>query len=166
MSRSRGVKALFERMDADGSKQIDCEELRRALGEDKVSNEVIEMLFQKYDKNKDGYLNEKEIKKFFKENSLYLEICNENLMPICRKPAQPKGGVKGLFERIDKDGSNKIDCQELRAALGEDNVSSQLVRKLFEEYDTNHDGYLDLKEIKKFFKENKIYSDLCAENLK
>nr|CDS30423.1 expressed protein [Hymenolepis microstoma] len=90
MSRSKGVKALFERMDADGSKQIDCRELRRALGEDKVSNEVIEMLFQKYDKNKDGYLNEKEIKKFFKENSLYLELCNEHMLPTSNKSTSGK----------------------------------------------------------------------------
>ncbi|VUZ49136.1 unnamed protein product [Hymenolepis diminuta] len=166
MSRSRGVKALFERMDRDGSRKIDSIELRHALGEDNVSKEVIDKLFKKYDKNHDGVLDEKEIKKFFKDNNMYLELCNENLMPTPDRPSRSKGGVKGLFERIDKDGSNKIDCRELREALGEDNISSQLVRKLFDEYDKNHDGYLDLKELKKFFKDNKLYSDLCAENLK
>ncbi|KAM3172741.1 hypothetical protein ACTXT7_013921 [Hymenolepis weldensis] len=166
MSKSRGVKALFERMDCDGSKKIDSSELRRALGEDNVSKEVVERLFNKYDKNHDGVLDEKEIKRFFRDNNMYLELCNENLMPTPEKPSRSKGGIKALFARIDRDGSNKIDCRELREALGEDNISSQLVRKLFDEYDKNHDGYLDLKELKKFFQENKLYGDLCAENLK
>lgn len=66
---------------------------------------------------------------------------------------------------MDRDGSNKVDCKELREALGEDNISPQLINQLFTDYDKNKDGYLDLKELKTFFKQNKLYADLCAENM-
>ncbi|VUZ49134.1 unnamed protein product [Hymenolepis diminuta] len=80
-------------------------------------------------------------------------------------PARNKG-VKGLFEKIDQDGSEKIDCGELRRALGEDNINERLIEKLFLKYDKNRDGFLDRKELLEFFKQNSIYLSLCQENLK
>ncbi|KAM3172740.1 hypothetical protein ACTXT7_013920 [Hymenolepis weldensis] len=80
-------------------------------------------------------------------------------------PGRDKG-VKGLFEKIDQDGSETIDCGELRRALGEDNINEKLIEKLFLKYDKNRDGFLDRKELLEFFKQNNIYLSLCQENLK
>lgn len=74
--------------------------------------------------------------------------------------------MKGLFEKIDKDGSSKIDTGELRTALGEDNINASLIEKLFMKYDKNKDGFLDKKELLTFFKENNLYLELLQENLK
>nr|CDS30425.1 expressed protein [Hymenolepis microstoma] len=75
-------------------------------------------------------------------------------------------GLKALFEKIDKDGSGKIDKEELKKALGEDNISEDMIRKLFQKYDINKDNLLDVKELIAFFKENKLYENFCKERMK
>lgn len=73
--------------------------------------------------------------------------------------------MKALIDRMDFDGTQKVDCHELRRALGEDNINQAVIDKLFAEYDKNKDGQLDKKELMRFFKENNIYLELCSEHL-
>lgn len=72
-----GVKELFAKMDKDESNSIDCYELRIALGQDNVSQHLIDTLFKMYDKNGDGKLDRKEFSKFCKENKIYTDLCIE-----------------------------------------------------------------------------------------
>nr|CDS30428.1 expressed protein [Hymenolepis microstoma] len=61
--------------------------------------------------------------------------------------------IDSLIEELDKDHSGTVSAKELIAGLGNLGVDESTVQEFIREHDTNGDGQLDAKEIKKFFKD-------------
>ncbi|VEL28225.1 unnamed protein product [Protopolystoma xenopodis] len=59
--------------------------------------------------------------------------------------------IEKLFEFIDKDGSGKVSAGELSRAMKECglNYSDQEIKDIISAVDQNHDGMLDMEELKK-----------------
>merc|ERR1711998_514773 len=57
-----------------------------------------------------------------------------------------------VFEEIDRDGSGAIDRREFKKALEQlgFELSSRVVKKLFQKFDKNYDGEITYKEFQKF----------------
>lgn len=100
----------------------------------RVSNEEIEKQlesFIKLDKNKDGYITYKELRKGLGDG--YTEE-----------------QVKEIMESVDTDKNGAIDYNEFVAATLDGEIAKN-IKKLemaFKYFDTNKDGYIDGKELK------------------
>ncbi|KAM3185958.1 hypothetical protein ACTXT7_005356 [Hymenolepis weldensis] len=62
--------------------------------------------------------------------------------------------VRDFFKSVDTDRSKTIDAKELLAALEYKSISEEAIQHFIEQWDKDHDGKLNIKELKAFLKEN------------
>lgn len=127
-------KRRFEELDIENDNKLSREAVAQILSEQAPQLErlMVAILFEKYDKNKDSYIQLDE----------YLEFCAEmsNLTEteILRK----------IFDICDKDHNQKLDVNEVKSlgeAMGID-VSELDAWATIHELDANNDNTIDFEE--------------------
>ncbi|VDK33474.1 unnamed protein product [Taenia asiatica] len=58
--------------------------------------------------------------------------------------------VEAFLQSVDKDGSGTIDTKELLLALDGSGIDEKLIKEFIDEYDKDHDGKLNLNELRDF----------------
>eukprot|EP00108_Taenia_solium_P003287 TsM_000854200 transcript=TsM_000854200 gene=TsM_000854200 len=58
--------------------------------------------------------------------------------------------VEAFLQSVDKDGSGTIDTEELLLALDGSGLDEKLIKEFIDEHDKDHDGKLNLHELKDF----------------
>ena len=97
------ARRILNRMDIDGSKTLDREELKcglRDFGIETLSESDLDKLFMYFDKNKSGKINSEELMRGLKSGMAF----------------ERKQLVREAFRRMDKDGSNEITVEDIMQA--------------------------------------------------
>ncbi|ESO01309.1 hypothetical protein HELRODRAFT_185708 [Helobdella robusta] len=139
-TRRAECRLVFDLFDRNGNGYIEVHELAdglRAMGSNPTEDEVEEMIQEGDSKrNEDGKLSFNE---FFQ------------LMEKYRKSAeQEREALTDAFRCFDRNGDGRIDKRELRMALtemGMSKLSKDEVDDLFNEADTDDNGYIDYREL-------------------
>lgn len=134
-SKKKGVSTSHLKRLKDFSKMNKVRKIVCSFLASRVSNEEIEKQlesFIKLDKNKDGYITFKELKK-----GLGSEYTDEQ--------------IREIMDSVDTDKNGAIDYNEFVAATLDAEIAKNL-KKLevaFKYFDSNQDGFIDGKELKK-----------------
>lgn len=129
----------FQELDKDGSGRLDTTEtanLLRLLGCNPTDEEV-DALIANFDVDESNSLDYEEYKTLVTQ-------------AIQAAMAEMREGFEKAFNEFDKDGSGKLDKEELREALkskGCNKMTDEEVDELFEDIDTDGDGKLDKNEL-------------------
>lgn len=131
-------------------------------------------IFQKIDKNGDGFLSRQEIENALKE---YPNILSANAADILTQADTDGNGqinysefltsalnweshfsnekLREAFKQFDKDGNGTLSIEELNSALGGSTGKSSRFMEYIKEADTNGDGMIDLTEFIAFMRKAK-----------
>ena len=120
-----------------------------------MSNEIDEdykAIFEKYDKDKSGYLDRDEI----------IAVITEYKG---RKPTSKQ--VDRLLSKIDENNDGKISYEEFKKTLAEIRTTKQMeIAQCFQQFDTNNNGTIDKEELKNIFKmTNENIDDMSVDIL-
>ena len=132
---SKDLSAVFKQFDTSGDGYLQMDELKRAfraIGLQKRKGEEFELdekTFQSFDTNGDGKVS--------------LAEFDANLHPKTRQKLEEKLNAGFVFDKAKWDAS--VERHEKRA--GGMNMS-----KLFKQFDTDGDGFLDIRELKRAFR--------------
>ena len=144
--------AAFASADADGSGEVDRDELRAALvalGMDKVSDEEVDEIFDAVDVDRSGLVDRDE----FKEVAIVLSEREE------------RRNAEAMADGVDADGDGGIDRSEMwdgLEALGLELSESQ-VDMLWDKCDADGSGELDVAEFGKAVKMARLALDHVGE---
>ena len=124
---------MFKQLDLDGSGTITIQELIQGLNGYDNKDKLMEIL-QGADADGSGDLNYSEFLAATMDEHIYLR----------------EDYLKTAFQMFDKDGSGKIDSQEVVALLSGDDmtniISKQAIDQALQEIDENGDGEIDFDE--------------------
>ncbi|KAL8166279.1 hypothetical protein V2J09_007778 [Rumex salicifolius] len=127
-----GLKELFQKIDADNSGTVTCDELKQSLKrvDSKLLESDIEDLMNAADVDENGTLDYGE----FLAATMHLNKLEreENLVQA--------------FAFFDRDGSGYITIDELEHACKEFGMSDQHLEEMIKEIDQNNDGQIDYAE--------------------
>ena len=130
---------VFCSIDTNGDGVISIEELVEKLSEDMPREEAMtqaKSIMDNIDSTEAGQINHTEY--------LRITIDEETLMT--------KENIKKTFCYLDKDGSNSIEIEELRAWLSSgDIIPEGIILELMQEVDANGDGIIDISEFESLF---------------
>lgn len=136
------LKELFDLVDKDHSGSIDFDEMCYFLNELGIRNPSFFSVLIWYvsDKDGDGILTFEEFK-----------LLVLNLPKISKLP---EFVATLAFLKLDKDHSNSIDIDELRSMFKDlgNCISDKQIVKIFNHFDKDKSGTLELKEFKRFIK--------------
>ncbi|XP_061173346.1 uncharacterized protein LOC133182517, partial [Saccostrea echinata] len=133
------IKAAFELFDKDGSGFIDSAELKAVLHSLKQNptDADVQAMIDELDTNKNGQIDYAEFEKY--------------MAGKFKDPNEVEDEMQAAFKVFDKDGSGKIDAEELKTAmmnLGE-RMSDKDVNEMIAAADLDSDGKVDYKEFVK-----------------
>ena len=133
------------------------------MGSDEVG--VLQEVFKKVDKNGDGLLSRREIRKALEGHT---KFSDEEIAALIEKvdldrndkvnyseflaatinweKEMSRERLEKAFKALDADHSGKISREELMAAFGGSHMSSSHFEEMINEADTNGDGEIDLEE--------------------
>lgn len=136
------------------------------LNHDEISRESA--LFRNLDRNKDGYITFKELRKSLKGRmsddqiqGLIDNIDTDNngvisytefISATVTSYLVDESRLEKAFKAFDRDGNGQITMDELKQLFineGEDVEADEAVKKIIEEIDANGDGMIDFEEFKK-----------------
>lgn len=109
-----------------------------------------DQLFQRLDKNNDGYLDRSEIPERLKDRLQNLDLDNDGkisrqeLQKGAAKLGPPAAAPDALFRLLDADRDGKLSKEELQNAP-----------RLLQKFDRNKDGMIDLEELRLAFPKGK-----------
>lgn len=129
-------REAFELFDKDGSGYINSRELltvMRAFKQDPTKAEV-QHLMQELDTNGNGKIEYEEFEKYMSDHYKSVEEANSSMMEA--------------FKLFDKDGSGKIDADELKEAMMRlgDKLSKEEAEDMIKTADLDKDGKIDYIE--------------------
>nr|XP_011412831.2 calmodulin-A-like [Crassostrea gigas] len=129
-------REAFELFDKDGSGYINSRELltvMRAFKQDPTKTEV-QHLMQELDTNGNGKIEYEEFEKYMADHYKSAEEANSSMMEA--------------FKLFDKDGSGKIDADELKEAMMRlgDKLSKEEAEDMIKTADLDKDGKIDYIE--------------------
>eukprot|EP00105_Crassostrea_gigas_P000871 XP_011412831.1 PREDICTED: calmodulin-A-like [Crassostrea gigas] len=129
-------REAFELFDKDGSGYINSRELltvMRAFKQDPTKAEV-QHLMQELDTNGNGKIEYEEFEKYMADHYKSVEEANSSMMEA--------------FKLFDKDGSGKIDADELKEAMMRlgDKLSKEEAEDMIKTADLDKDGKIDYIE--------------------
>lgn len=129
-------REAFELFDKDGSGYINSRELltvMRAFKQDPTKAEV-QHLMQELDTNGNGKIEYEEFEKYMADHYRSVEESNSSMMEA--------------FKLFDKDGSGKIDADELKEAMMRlgDKLSKEEAEDMIRTADLDKDGKIDYIE--------------------
>ncbi|ACO63987.1 predicted protein, partial [Micromonas commoda] len=145
--KTRRVKAAFDAFDADGSGELEVDELREVmahLGLELTKGEFdhyVAALMQDYDVDNSGSLDFWEFEKFYEQ---------------CLASDDLRAAVHAAFKKFDTDKSGSLEIPELYNVLKEIGVDldrdtfDEYADALMEDYDEDDSGTLDFREFHKF----------------
>jgi calcium-dependent protein kinase len=134
------IRKNFQMLDKDGNGKITKDELMEEYM--KVMNfqqasQIVDRIIAQLDQDEDGNIDYTE----------FLVSCGKNLQKISQD------NLTIAFNLFDLDGNGVITSEELRQVLEDGQITDSVVwEELLKEADTNGDGFVDLKEFKKFMK--------------
>jgi Ca2+-binding EF-hand superfamily protein len=99
-------KEIFRAFDTNGDGELDHAELLEALKEFGADDELIDKFVAEFDINKDGHIDLQE----------FVKLCATLTK---EQEAKFESQVREVFDQFDKDRDNKLDAEELLAALKE-----------------------------------------------
>ena len=124
---------LFRQLDIDGSGTITIDELQKGLEDYENKDKLLEIL-RGADADGSGDINYSEFLAASMDEQIYLR----------------EDYLKTAFAMFDKDGSGKIDSQEVIALLSGDDltniISKEAIDQALAEIDENGDGEIDFNE--------------------
>ena len=101
------------------------------------ASQIVDRIIAQLDQDEDGNIDYTE----------FLVSCGKNLQKISQD------NLTIAFNLFDLDGNGVITSEELRQVLEDGQITDSVVwEELLKEADTNGDGFVDLKEFKKFMK--------------
>ncbi|VDO06227.1 unnamed protein product [Rodentolepis nana] len=137
MLTSWRVSRFIKRHDLDSNKKLDANELYLAFINYNLSRADIEEFIRKYDLNNDNQLDKNELKIVFKQFRISIK-------------------VHRFIKKVDRDKSKTVDVNELLIALEGTGITREALTDFISLYDINGDGELDKRELKLFFKEQRL----------
>lgn len=144
---TKELRKMFLSLDVTGDGKLSYSELREGFdkyyndGVSKMTDEEFKELINKLDSDGNGYVEYEE----FLSASMNLELL------LSEKNLQM------AFSFFDKDGSGKLDAQEIKGVLGmvtksEKQGKDDYIKKIIEEIDINKDGEVSYEEFKTLMK--------------
>lgn len=101
----------------------------------------IEAAFKMFDTNNDGFIDTEEAK---------------SLLEKLLKRSPTKTQLDNLFNTVDLDKDGRISLQEFSTMMNDRKNKQEAHKRLFAEYDTNHDGYISKEELHEVYRHNYI----------
>ena len=123
-------------MDLDNDGKISKEEFMK-INKQKLSNDEIDALFAKFDKNKDGHLERKEVRAWIRSEF-------NDALPI-------KAIMATLIDSLDSDKDGRVSREDF---LKSGKMDKAQVDVIFSKFDEDKDGYLRLKEVEEWTADN------------
>ncbi|KAL3314535.1 Calbindin [Cichlidogyrus casuarinus] len=166
---------IWKKFDSDHSGFIEANELRDFLN-DLLPNEsadrldyYVKTMLELFDSNKDGKLQLSEMARLLPVKSNFLS------QPLFRRASSiSEWQVEKILKTFDTEGKGKMSSDELDAFIKdlldltreEYDVSKveSLKKKIFLQWDTNQDGFIDLDELRQLFKQQRKLCEIQTKS--